>query len=131
MMLTLSPSPRWRKLEGSDPAAYEMLMKCQALQRRLILAMEASAAKEAQIGEQEALYVELKAVLARQPGPEAATRVSELQASSCLLVALAGGLFSCGCSDVRRHAAAGTHGTGACTVELHFLLPFIEPSQVP
>jgi hypothetical protein len=32
-----APFPRrWRKLEGSDPSAYEMVLKIQALQRRLI-----------------------------------------------------------------------------------------------
>ena len=29
---------RWRSLEGNDPSAYELIMKCQALQRRLIQA---------------------------------------------------------------------------------------------
>ena len=27
---------RWRKLEGSDPASYELIQKVQALQKRLI-----------------------------------------------------------------------------------------------
>ena len=27
---------RWRKLEGSDPATYEMIQKIQTLQKRLI-----------------------------------------------------------------------------------------------
>ena len=45
----LSPPPHppthahtcsWRKLEGSDPAAYELLLKVQALQRRLIAKTE-------------------------------------------------------------------------------------------
>ncbi|BDA44058.1 Cilia- and flagella-associated protein 58 [Coccomyxa sp. Obi] len=71
---------RWRKLEGSTPAAYEMLMKCQALQRRLITTTEACVEKDAQIQEQEKLYLELKAILARQPGPEAALHISALQA---------------------------------------------------
>lgn len=70
---------RWRKLEGSTPAAYEMLMKCQALQRRLITTTEACVEKDAQIQEQEKLYLELKAILARQPGPEAALHISALQ----------------------------------------------------
>ncbi|CAL8470043.1 g9585 [Coccomyxa elongata] len=71
---------RWRKLEGSTPAAYEMLMKCQALQRRLITTTEACVEKDAQIQEQEKIYLELKAILARQPGPEAALHISALQA---------------------------------------------------
>ncbi|KAK9915507.1 hypothetical protein WJX75_000051 [Coccomyxa subellipsoidea] len=71
---------RWRKLEGSTPAAYEMLMKCQALQKRLIAATEACVEKDARIQEQEKIYLELKAILARQPGPEAALHISALQA---------------------------------------------------
>lgn len=70
---------RWRKLEGSTPAAYEMLMKCQALQKRLIAATEACVEKDARIQEQEKVYLELKAILARQPGPEAALHISALQ----------------------------------------------------
>ncbi len=70
---------RWRKLEGSDPSSYEMVMKCQALQKRVIAAAEACVEKDAQIQEQEKLHQELKAILARQPGPEAAFKISELE----------------------------------------------------
>ena len=43
--LSCSPAPpappaRWRKLEGSDPTTYEMVLKIQALQRRLIAKTE-------------------------------------------------------------------------------------------
>jgi hypothetical protein len=31
---------RWRKLEGSDPVAYDMILKIQILQKRLILKTE-------------------------------------------------------------------------------------------
>ena len=31
---------RWRKLEGSDPGAYEMIQKIQVLQKRLIAKTE-------------------------------------------------------------------------------------------
>ena len=71
-------------------------MKCQALQRRLVLQTEASAAREAQIHEQERLYAELKGILARQPGPEAANRVSELQVRGCLV--------GCACKSQACHA---------------------------
>jgi uncharacterized protein (DUF2336 family) len=75
---------RWRKLEGSDPTTYEMLMKCQALQKRLITTTEACVEKDAQLQEQEKMYAQLKAALARQPGPEAATQISELQVTICI-----------------------------------------------
>ena len=62
---------RWRKLEGSDPGTYEMLQKIQALQKRLILKTEEVVEKDLLIQEKDKLYVELKNILARQPGPEA------------------------------------------------------------
>lgn len=61
---------RWRKLEGSDPGTYEMIQKIQTLQKRLIKKTEEVVEKELDIQEKEKLYVELKNVLARQPGPE-------------------------------------------------------------
>ena len=38
---------RWRRLEGSDPGSYELLLKLQALQRRLLAKTEEAAEKEA------------------------------------------------------------------------------------
>lgn len=52
---------RWRKLEGSDPATFEMIMRCQALQRRLILATEENVAKDGEI--QVGLWCLLKAAV--------------------------------------------------------------------
>jgi len=66
---------RWRKLEGSDPSAYEMIQKVQALQKRLIQKTEEVVDKEMLIQEKEKLYVELKHILARQPGPEVAEQL--------------------------------------------------------
>lgn len=46
----LPPCPaRWRKLEGSDPSAYEMVLKIQALQRRLIAKTEEVVERDLQI----------------------------------------------------------------------------------
>jgi chromosome segregation ATPase len=61
---------RWRKLEGSDPATYELIQKVKTLQKRLIQKTEEVVEKDLQIQEKEKLYVELKSILARQPGPE-------------------------------------------------------------
>eukprot|EP00887_Chlorella_sp_A99_P000486 scaffold17.g486.t1 len=72
---------RWRKLEGSDPSAYEMVLKIQALQRRLISKTEEVVEKDLLISEKEKLYLELKSILARQPGPQAAEQLSLYQAS--------------------------------------------------
>merc|ERR1711939_270722 len=70
---------RWRKLEGSDPATYEMIQKIQTLQKRLISKTEEVVEKGLLIQEKEKLYVELKGILARQPGPEVAEQLSVYQ----------------------------------------------------
>ncbi|XP_053245246.1 cilia- and flagella-associated protein 58 [Podarcis raffonei] len=66
---------RWRKLEASDPNTYELIQKIHALQKRLISKTEEVVEKELLLQEKEKLYVELKHLLARQPGPEAAEQL--------------------------------------------------------
>ncbi|KAM8924702.1 cilia- and flagella-associated protein 58 [Pelodytes ibericus] len=66
---------RWRKLEGSDPSSYELIQKIHTLQKRLISKTEEVVEKELLLQEKEKLYVELKHILARQPGPEAAEQL--------------------------------------------------------
>jgi len=70
---------RWRKLEGSDPSRFEMIQKIQTLQKRLIQKTEEVVEKELLIKEKEKLYMELKQILARQPGPEVAEQLSIYQ----------------------------------------------------
>jgi chromosome segregation ATPase len=70
---------RWRKLEGSDPATYEMIQKIQTLQKRLIAKTEEAVEKDLKIQEQEKLSAELKNILARQPGPEVAEQLAVYQ----------------------------------------------------
>ncbi|EQC26211.1 hypothetical protein SDRG_15947 [Saprolegnia diclina VS20] len=70
---------RWRKLEGSDPATYEMIQKIQTLQKRLIQKTEEVVEKDLVLLEKDKLYVELKNILARQPGPEVAEQLSVYQ----------------------------------------------------
>merc|ERR1712167_393832 len=70
---------RWRKLEGSDPGTLEMIQKIQTLQKRLISKTEEVVEKDLLIQEKEKLYVELKNILARQPGPEVAEQLSVYQ----------------------------------------------------
>jgi chromosome segregation ATPase len=67
---------RWRKLEGSDPAEYENILKLHTLQKRLISKIEESRQKDLVIREKEKEYADLKAVLARQPGPEIAEQLT-------------------------------------------------------
>merc|ERR1740121_2540931 len=50
---------RWRKLEGSDPAMYELIQKVRALQKRLIAKTEEVVAKDVEIQEKERLHREL------------------------------------------------------------------------
>merc|ERR1719380_509776 len=66
---------RWRKLEGSDPATYELLQKVKTLQSRLIHKSEEVLEKDQMMMEKEKAYTALKTVLARQPGPEIAEQV--------------------------------------------------------
>ena len=70
---------RWRKLEGSDPATYELVQKIHMLQKRLIEKSEEVVDKELLIHHKEKLYLELKNILARQPGPEVAEQLSIYQ----------------------------------------------------
>ncbi|ESO08316.1 hypothetical protein HELRODRAFT_75019, partial [Helobdella robusta] len=61
---------RWRKIKGSDPSLYEMILKMQWLQKRLIKKTELVVQKEKIIIEKDLLYDELKKTMARQSGPE-------------------------------------------------------------
>eukprot|EP00033_Pygsuia_biforma_P003301 GCRY01003618.1.p1 GENE.GCRY01003618.1~~GCRY01003618.1.p1 ORF type:complete len:896 (+),score=357.46 GCRY01003618.1:142-2829(+) len=70
---------RWRKLEGSDPTTYEMVQKIQTLQKRLIAKTEEVVEKDVQIQEKEKMYMELKNMLARQPGPEVGEQLNIYQ----------------------------------------------------
>ena len=72
---------RWRKLEGNDPNTYEMILKIQTLQRRLIMKTEEATRKELEVQEKEKLYMDLKQILARQPGPEVAEKLMLCQGS--------------------------------------------------
>jgi len=70
---------RWRKLEGSEPTVYAMIVKIHALQRQLISKTDEVEAKDGLIQQKEKLYVELKNILARQPGHEVAEQLAVYQ----------------------------------------------------
>ncbi|KAJ8002203.1 hypothetical protein DPEC_G00177380 [Dallia pectoralis] len=70
---------RWRRLEASDPSTYKLIQKIHSLQRDLITKSKEVVEKELLLQEKEKLYVELKRVLARQPGPEAAEQLQNYQ----------------------------------------------------
>ena len=66
---------RWRRLESSDPQRFELIKKVQGLQTRIIEKTEEVVEKDLLIQEKERLYVELKNILGRQPGPEVAEQL--------------------------------------------------------
>ena len=70
---------RWRRLAGTDPDTWEMIQKIHTLQKRLIKKTEEVVERDALIQEKENLYVELKNLLARQPGPQVAEQLSIYQ----------------------------------------------------
>jgi chromosome segregation ATPase len=70
---------RWRTLESSDPQRFELIKKVQGLQKRIIEKTEEVVEKDLLIQEKEKLYVELKNILGRQPGPEVAEQLSVYQ----------------------------------------------------
>uniref|UniRef100_A0A673XAD5 Cilia and flagella associated protein 58 n=1 Tax=Salmo trutta TaxID=8032 RepID=A0A673XAD5_SALTR len=72
---------RWRRLEPSfcETYTYELIQKIHSLQRRLITKSEEVVEKELLLQEKEKLYVELKHILSRQPGPEAAEQLQIYQ----------------------------------------------------
>merc|ERR1712178_250174 len=72
---------RWRKLEGSDPAMFEMMQKVKTLQKRLIAQTEVAVEKDLAIQEKEKLYLEMQNLLSKQPGPEVVEAVGRQQQS--------------------------------------------------
>jgi len=70
---------RWRKLEGSDPAMYELIQKVRTLQKRLISKTEEVVSKDIEIQEKERLHKDLTAVLEKQPGPEVIEQLEQYQ----------------------------------------------------
>ncbi|CAE7236113.1 Cfap58 [Symbiodinium natans] len=70
---------RWRKLEGSDPAIYNLPLQVRTLQKRLIAKTEEVVAKDSEIGEKEKLHKELTSILEKQPGPEVLEQLEQYQ----------------------------------------------------
>ncbi|KAL1494784.1 hypothetical protein ABEB36_010327 [Hypothenemus hampei] len=60
---------RWRKLEGSDPDVVELLQKIKVLQKRVLHQASQAIERERQLKEAERLYLNLRQVLSKQPGP--------------------------------------------------------------
>ncbi|XP_015188466.1 PREDICTED: cilia- and flagella-associated protein 58-like [Polistes dominula] len=70
---------RWRKLQFSDPPAYEMLNKIQFLQKRVIKMSALIIDKEKRIQDTEKLYMNLREILVKQPGPQITMALNKTQ----------------------------------------------------
>ncbi|XP_030757675.1 cilia- and flagella-associated protein 58-like [Sitophilus oryzae] len=70
---------RWRKLEGSDPEVLDLLQKIKILQKRLINQATQAVEKERQLKEAERLYLNLRKVVAKQPGPGLQDQLTKTQ----------------------------------------------------
>ena len=66
---------RWRMLESSDPKRYEKILQIQSLQKELVGKSDEVIQNDLLIQEQEKVYMELKKVISRQPGPEVEEQV--------------------------------------------------------
>ncbi|XP_043500421.1 cilia- and flagella-associated protein 58-like [Polistes fuscatus] len=70
---------RWRKLQFSDPSAYEMLTKIQILQKRVIKMSALIIDKEKRVQDTEKLYMNLREILVKQPGPQITMALNKTQ----------------------------------------------------
>lgn len=70
---------RWRKLEGSNPKAYELIQLQQTLQKKLLEKTREEDQKTRQIAENEEMYLHCKTLLANQVGPEAFEQVKDYE----------------------------------------------------
>lgn len=61
---------RWRILESSDPKRFDKILQIQSLQKQLVSMSDKVIQNDLLIQEKEKVYIELKNVIARHPGPE-------------------------------------------------------------
>lgn len=72
---------RCRNLDGTDPDIYEMKEKIKTLQKRLIYKTEQVVEKEVMVHQKEKQIEEIREIMKKQPGLEAAEKLSLLQKS--------------------------------------------------
>lgn len=75
---------RWRKLEGVDPATFELLQKIQTLQRRLIAKTEEVVEKDTLLAEKERELDEVRKALERAPGADITEQLTTAQSALTL-----------------------------------------------
>ena len=61
---------RWRILESSDPKRFDKIIQINSLQKQLVAMSDKVTQTDLLVQEKEKVYVELKNVISRQPGPE-------------------------------------------------------------
>eukprot|EP00825_Cyclidium_porcatum_P005862 TRINITY_DN1287_c0_g1_i7.p1 TRINITY_DN1287_c0_g1~~TRINITY_DN1287_c0_g1_i7.p1 ORF type:complete len:699 (-),score=223.57 TRINITY_DN1287_c0_g1_i7:296-2392(-) len=69
---------RWRKLEATDSETYELMIKIQSLQKRLISKTEEVLEKEKVVEQKEKQLKELREIMNRQPGIEEGKQIPVL-----------------------------------------------------
>ncbi|KYM94520.1 hypothetical protein ALC62_14963 [Cyphomyrmex costatus] len=70
---------RWRKLEGTDPTAFELVKKIQILQERILKMSTDIIHKERKLKDTEKLYMNLRDVLSKQPNMQIDTSLNKVQ----------------------------------------------------
>jgi chromosome segregation ATPase len=70
---------RWRILESSDPQRYEKICQIQLLHKELIKKSDEVIERDLLIQEKEKVYIELKNIITRQPGPEVEEQIVNYQ----------------------------------------------------
>ncbi|OQV24620.1 Cilia- and flagella-associated protein 58 [Hypsibius exemplaris] len=70
---------RWRALQGNDPSTYELILKIQTYQRRLIKKTDEVIQIDRMLQEKENLYVELKTIMTKLPNQEVHEKVIKMQ----------------------------------------------------
>ncbi|KAK3918803.1 Cilia- and flagella-associated protein 58 [Frankliniella fusca] len=90
---------RWRRLEGTDPPHFELVMKLQLLQRRLLAQSAQVLVREAQLREAEEKQLQLQLELSRAPGPQLQDQLQQCQR----LLAERSRRLKCLASEVRMH----------------------------
>ncbi|XP_011875433.1 PREDICTED: cilia- and flagella-associated protein 58-like [Vollenhovia emeryi] len=70
---------RWRKLEGTDPPAFELIKKVQILQKRILQLSFDMLDKDRKLKDTEKLYMNLREVLSKQSNSQLTTNLNMVQ----------------------------------------------------
>jgi len=65
--------------QGTDPTTFDLIKKVHLLQKRILKMSDEIIEKEKKVKDTERLYTNLRAVLSRQPDPQAAVNLDKAQ----------------------------------------------------